>query len=205
MQRRKPVIGIAGGIGAGKSSVARIFESLGAVVVDSDRMAHEELREPEVVAKLRAWWGSAVCPDGKRVDRKLVAEIVFNDRAELARLEGLIYPRLEARRCALFERYAADDGVLAIVIDAPKLFEAGLDRQCDAVVFVDAAPRVRSNRLSVSRGWTEDELHRRENLQEPLDTKKAKADYTVVNNSRIDELRPEIERILSAVLAAHLR
>jgi len=197
----KPILGLVGGIGAGKSSVARIMESLGAVVIDSDRLAHEELADPEVMVTLRGWWGDKVCrSDG--VDRKALASIVFNDPAELGRLENLLYPRLHRRRKQLVSGYNADPAVRAIVLDAPKLFEAGLGDYCDAVIFVEADWSDRVRRVAASRGWSEEELRRREILQNSLDTKRAKADHVVINHSSLDQLRIDVERIFSSVLAA---
>ena len=202
LKRKKPVVGLAGGIGAGKSSVARVLESLGAVVIDSDRQCHAEFGDPEVVATIRRWWGDVVCGPGGEVDRQALARIVFDSPAELARLEGLLYPRLARRREELIAAYEADPQVQAIVLDSPKLFEAGLNELCDAVIFVDASRSVRARRLAESRGWTEETLQKRENLLKPLDMKRALADHVVVNHSSIAALRSQVERVFSSVLAA---
>jgi len=200
-KRIKPIIGLVGGIGAGKSSVARVLQSLGAAVIDSDRLAHDELADPEVIATLRGWWGDKVCPSDE-VDRKALASIVFSDPHELDRLEKLLYPRIHRRRERLVAGYNADPAVRAIVLDAPKLYEAGLGDYCDAVIFVAADWSVRVRRVAASRGWTEEELRRRENLQNSLDTKRANADHVVINHSSLDQLRIDVERIFFSVLAA---
>lgn len=198
---KKPIIGLAGGIGAGKSAVARIFESLGVAVIDSDRLNHEQLADPEVKGILRQWWGESIFTESGEVDRKALADIVFGNSCLLKRLEDLVYPRINRRRDELLAGYQANPAVLAIVMDSPKLFEAGLDGLCDAVVFVDAERKIRLERLLRARGWSEEELLRRENLQKPLDSKKAGADYIIKNNSTVDTLRPNVEKILAAVLA----
>lgn len=195
-----PIIGVVGGIGSGKSTVAGVFASLGAAVIDSDRLNHEQLAEPEVAAQLRAWWGQRVLDESGRVDRKAVAQIVFNDPSALAALQDLVYPRISQRRDELIRAYRVDPSVRAIVLDTPKLHEAGLDRLCDAVVFVEASRAVRLARVRENRGWGESELDRRENLLDPLDKKRESADYIVVNDSDIGELRHSIERILSTIL-----
>lgn len=198
----KPIIGLAGAIGAGKSTVARVFESLGAAVIDSDRLNHEQLRSPEIIETLRSWWGDRVIAPSGQVDRRTVADIVFASPKELKRLQDLTYPRIEKRRNELFGLCDADERVKAIVLDSPKLFDTGLDRLCDAVVFIEADPEKRLQRAAAARGWTREEVTRRENLQNRLDSKRAKADYTVANNSSIDDLRPSIESILASVLAS---
>jgi len=200
-KRIKPIIGLVGGIGAGKSSVARILQSLGAAVIDSDRLAHDELADPEVIAMLRGWWGDKVCPSNE-VNRKVLASIVFSDPHELDRLEKLLYPRIHRHRERLVEGFDADLAVRAIVLDAPKLYEAGLGNYCDAVIFVEADWPVRVRRVATSRGWSEAELRRRENLQNSLDTKRANADHVVINHTSWDQLRTDVERIFSSVLAA---
>lgn len=197
---RKPVIGIVGGIGSGKSLVAKVLRELGAAVIDSDRLAHAELNHPEVQAELRKWWGDAVFDHSGLVDRRAVGRVVFRDPAELQRLERLLYPRIEAVRQRMMASLESDAAVRAFVLDAPKLYEAGLDRSCDAVVFVDADREVRLARLCESRGWSSDELQRRENLQDPLDSKRARADYVVSNNSSPDDLRRQVIRVFDLIL-----
>lgn len=201
MKRAKPIIGLVGGIGAGKSSVARILESLGAVVIDSDRLAHEELRQVEVVKTLRGWWGDKVCLSSGEIDRRAIAGIVFNDAAELDRLEKLLYPRLHRRREELVQEFDRNPAIRAVVLDAPKLYEAGLKDYCDAVIFVDADRAERVRRVHAKRGWNEEELERRERSQVSLEQKLANADYRVTNHSSLEDLQDQVERVFSQVLA----
>jgi dephospho-CoA kinase len=200
--RKTPIIGLAGGIGAGKTSVGQILESLGAALIDFDRLAHEALREPEVISVLRSWWGGSICTPQGDVDHRAVADIVFHNPQELSRLEGLLHPMILRRFEALEAAHASDPAVRAIVLDAPKLFESGLDRFCDTVIFVEADRARRVERVARARGWSEEELTSRENLQNPLDRKKASADHVVTNHSGIDALRLQVERVFSSVLAA---
>jgi dephospho-CoA kinase len=200
---KTPIIGLAGGIGSGKTAVAEILGSLGAAVIDFDRLAHEGLCAPGVAATLCEWWGKGVrTPDG-RVDRRAIAAIVFENPGELARLEKLLYPGVVRRSRELIARFTADPAVKAVVLDAPKLLEAGLDELCDELIFVEADWSVRVQRVKESRGWTEEDLRRRENLQNPLDIKKASADHVVINHSGIDALQSQVERLFSSVLASY--
>src|SRR5687768_8901024 len=98
MYAGKPIIGIVGGIGSGKSHVARLFGELGCLVVDSDAQVREAYFRPEVTGALRQWWGDdVVCPDGT-VNKSAVAAKVFADPAEKRRLEGLLHPLVHAAR-----------------------------------------------------------------------------------------------------------
>lgn len=189
-------------MGSGKSSVARILESYHALVIDSDLLAHEVLRDREVSETLRNWWGERVINSEGGVDRHSVADIVFSDAEQLRRLESLLYPRIEQRRAERMAAREHDPQVFAVVIDAPKLYEAGVDKVCDAVIFVDADPATRLQRVQSSRRWSEEEWRRREQRQEPLDPKKARADYIVVNNSSIEQLRHAVKEVFDAILAS---
>lgn len=195
--RRKRLIGLTGGIASGKSTAADILEEAGCCVARSDDMARTALQRPEVQDTLRAWWGERVfAPDGA-VDRSAVAQIVFNDPAERLGLERLIHPIVEAERMALFERASGD--TVAFVIDAPLLVEAGLDAECDTVIFIDAPRECRLARVA-SRGWDEAELDAREQSQIPLDRKRSRADYVIENDAGLPAFRERIIDVLHQVL-----
>ncbi|MCG3131738.1 MAG: Dephospho-CoA kinase [Phycisphaerae bacterium] len=205
LKRSKPIIGIVGTIGAGKSAVAGLLAEIGAGVIDSDAAAHEVLQEEDVRRTLVQWWGPRVCPDGQTVDRSVVASIVFADPEPLRRLEGLLYPRIAARRDAQAARFDQDAAIRAIVLDAPKLIEAGLDGLCDAVLLVDADRDLRLKRLAASRGWTEGDLLARERRQISVDEKRAKADEVIINDADLSALRPVVRAALERILEAFHR
>ncbi len=195
--RRVPVIGLAGGIGAGKSHVARVFARLGCVVVDSDAEARAALETTPVKALLVEWWGPGVLTTDGSVDRSRVGAIVFAEPAERARLEGLIHPLVRTTRAEVVDR-ARREGAPGVVIDAPLLFEAGVDKECDAVVFIDAPREVRLERVLRGRGWNEDELRRREAAQWSLDRKRAASRYVLTNPAERSDagIEAEASRIL---------
>jgi dephospho-CoA kinase len=174
------VIGIAGGIGSGKSAVARVLGDLGCVVSDSDTEAKALLDDPEVRGLLVTRWGGGVVGREGLADRGAIAKIVFGDDAERAWLESVIHPRLHGRRAALLAEAEAA-GAEGFVIDAPLLFEAGLTGECDAVIFVDSPRSERLRRVGEARGWDEAELDRREKAQMPLDDKRQRSEYLVRN------------------------
>jgi len=197
----KPIIGLAGGIGAGKSTVASILAELGAGVVDADRLNHEELNSPEVLAALREWWGETVAAADQQADRAAIRRIVGGDPEALRRLEVLVHPRIARRSEALIAAYQADPGVRAVVWDAPLLFEAGLAERCDCVVFVEADREVRLGRLREGRSWTDQDLQRFEKSQGLLDLKRGQADYIVENNSDSLSLRRQVEEVFSQIIS----
>jgi dephospho-CoA kinase len=198
--QRKPIIGLAGGIGAGKSEVARLLGRLGAAVVEADEVNREELRRPETIETLTRWWGRDVLCGPRELNRQRIAEIIFADSEQRKRLERWIHPRLAARRQERIAAYQAELRVRAIALDAPLLFEAGLADDCDVIVFVEADRAVRLARVARDRGWTEEELDRRENAQKPLEFKRDCADYVVSNNSGLDALAAQVTRVFSHIL-----
>ncbi|MFA9477521.1 dephospho-CoA kinase [Phycisphaerales bacterium AB-hyl4] len=198
--RHKPVIGLLGAPGSGKSFVAKVFQEHGAGVIDADRLAREALDEPTVRETLRQWWGDAVIDEHGRVDRRAVGERVFDDPAALRRLEAVVHPRVHAGRAAMRAKYEADPGVRAIVEDCPLLLEQGLDGDCDVLVFVDAPQAVREARVRERRGWSSAELARREKNQASLDIKRERADHIVNNGAERLLAYEQARRVLSQIL-----
>ncbi|MBM4104745.1 MAG: dephospho-CoA kinase [Phycisphaerae bacterium] len=194
-----PVIGLAGSIGAGKSTVAAILAEAGCVVSDSDRLAREVLADPACAAELASWWGPSVLDASGAVDRAAVARIVFARPEERTRLERLVHPRIHERRARAFA--AAPPGTPALVIDAPLLFEVGLDRECDRTILVDAPRELRLARVRSSRGWDEAELRRREESQWPLDRKRRAAHHVLVNDADLASLRTRVLDLLRRIHA----
>ena len=200
MTDRVVLIGLCGGIGSGKSRVASEFAELGCVVSDSDADSRAAFDRPEVVASLRDWWGESVVGADGQIDRSAVAKIVFSDVSERERLENLIHPLVhESRRRAV--ETALKEGILAVIVDAPLLFEAGIDGECDAVVFVDCPFAERVKRVVEGRGWAPGELERREKAQMGLDVKRSRSDYVVVNDGRV-RLGPRVREVLESILAS---
>jgi dephospho-CoA kinase len=196
----KPVIGLTGGIGSGKTSVGRILEELGGALIESDRLGHEALAKPAVIRTLKQWWGDEVLDADGATDRVRLAAKVFADRKQRKRLEELLHPLIAAQRAELMRRFQVDPAVRLIVIDAPLLYEAGIDGECDTVIFVEADPDLRAERVRAQRGWSAQELTRRENLQMPLDMKRRKADHIVTNNSSLAALRGQVMHLITRVL-----
>jgi dephospho-CoA kinase len=186
-----PVIGLAGAPGSGKSEAARILQSLGAVVIDSDREAKEALDRPNVRDRLVQWWGTGILTRDGRVNRKAVADIIFNDPEQRAHLESVVHPIVRARRDDA-RRLAQERGATAVIVDAPLLFEAGVDKECDVVLFIDAPPEARLARVR-ARGWDQAELSRREASQLPLEEKKRRSDLVIGNDGSIADLERGVE------------
>ena len=196
------VIGILGGVASGKSLAARQLVGLGAGLLDADRAGHEVLRLPRIKAAARARWGEAVFgPDG-RIDRTRLAGIVFADPPggprEREYLEQLTHPEIGRLLKQQMEQLAAS-GKPAAVLDAPLLLEAGWDKLCEKLVFVDAPREVRLSRAK-ARGWSEEDFAAREGVQESLDFKRGRADVEVDNSGSPEQTQAQLERFWQSLI-----
>jgi dephospho-CoA kinase len=189
-------IGLTGGIGSGKSTVARIFGDLGAVILDADRLSRE-LTGPgcEASSLISAAFGREVlAPDGS-VNRKALAAVVFGDEAGLKRLEGILHPRIVARRREILEelRRTRGEGVV-VVSEAALIFEAGTQGEFDAVALVTAPEAVRRQRLARA-GWDSGAVEARMASQWPDEKKRPLARWVVENSGTPEAARAQVKRI----------
>jgi dephospho-CoA kinase len=202
--RGKPIIGITGGIGSGKSTVARMFGEMGCLVIDADEQVRQAYQDPAVVQQLRQWWGDEIIKEPGELNRGKIADIIFSDPGQKRKLEELLHPKVAELRQRRMAEAADDPQIAAFVWDTPLLFEAGLRGECDAVVFVEAPFQQRLERLEQSRGWDEAELRRREKSQWPLDKKREISDYTVDNTANADHVRGQVSEVFFRILARRL-
>jgi len=193
---RKPVLGLLGGIGAGKSTVADALVRHGGRVVAGDPLGHEALEQPDILARVAEVWGDRgiLTPDGK-VDRKKFGRIVFPSPVERSRLEHLVHPYIERRIREEIDKAVADPAVKFVVLDAAVMLEAGWDGVCDKLIYIDAPRPVRLERVQRQRKWTDQDLANREAVQMPPERKKERADAVIDNGgspeatiAQVDEL-----------------
>jgi len=190
------LVGVVGGIASGKSLVTGQLESLGAGVIDADRLDHEALRLPDVKEKLRSRFGDSVFDRDNEISRAAVAKLVFGDapeaRENLSDLEKITHPTI-AELAESRMRELADAGTRVVVLDAAVMIEAGWDRQCDRVIYVDA-PRATRLARARSRGWSAEEFAHREAAQESLDVKRSRSDTVIDNSGTPQETLNQLQR-----------
>jgi dephospho-CoA kinase len=193
---RKPVIGLIGGIGSGKSQVAALLARKGARVLAADEMAHAALRQPDVRERVVARWGREVLDEHGEVQRRRLGAIVFADPDERRALEALLHPWIARQIEKEVADALQDSAVRLIVLDAAVMLEAGWHGVCDRLVFVDAPREVRWRRVSGQRGWSERELEERERAQLPLTEKAAHADHVLENATTLEDLERQVDQLL---------
>ena len=195
----KPVIGILGGIGSGKSTIAAEFAKLGCKVIDADRIAHELLEEPPVREKVVGLFGQAVLDSSGKIDRKKLAEAAFADHKMLASLNRIIHPLVLQRTQELIEQCKSQNQVKAIVLDMPLLVEVGWHKRCDKLIFVNCEKKIRLERAK-KMGFDKNQVKIRENFQISLDNKANLADNTVENNSDFSAMAKQVTGIFSYIV-----
>jgi dephospho-CoA kinase len=183
-------VGLTGGIGAGKSEALAAFERRGVPVLSTDQVAHDILDDEQVRQALVERWGEGIAPDGA-VDRDRVGEIVFADRDELGWLESVTHPRVGAH--VLEWRQNLGPEVEIAVVEVPLLFEAAMEDAFDATLAVVADDGIRDARLR-ERGQAG--LEGREDRQLDQAEKERRADHVIRNDSSLEELDTEVNKLI---------
>lgn len=191
-------IGLSGGIGSGKSTVAKMFGELGAVIIDADAIAREVLEPGQFgyESVLQAF-GDSVLDNSGNIDRKKLAEIVFQDQSQLAALESIVHPAVIARVAQI--RESLPDSAV-VIYDTPLLVEKQLQNQFDKVVIVTADESVRKERL-LHRGLERLDIDARI-ANQATDSQRAQvADFVIINNESIDQLRDNVSQVWQQISA----
>jgi dephospho-CoA kinase len=197
------LVGLTGGIGSGKSTVARMLKARGAVVFDADALARDAVEPgtPGHDAVVERFGPNVLLPGGA-LDREALASIVFADPAARRDLEAIVHPevrRLFAEGC---ERFEATDAV--VVFSAPLLVETGMHTAFDVLVVVATPVERQIERLLRDRGMSEAALRARIDAQLPLEEKTAVADVVIDNDASLDELEARVDDVWTELRARAL-
>ena len=188
------LVGLTGGIGSGKSTVARMLEKRGAVVFDADVLAREvvEPRTPGYAAVIERFGANVLAPGGE-LDREALASIVFADPAARRDLEAIVHPEVRRRFAEGTEAYRDTDRI--VVFSAPLLVETGMHSAFEVLVVVSASNERQIDRLMRDRGMSEDAVRSRIAAQATPETRAEVADVLVDNEGTIEELEQQVERL----------
>lgn len=196
------MIGLTGGIGSGKSTVARMLAAHGWTVVDADAVAREvvEPGEPALAELADAFGPTVLQPDGA-LNRAELARLAFRDAEHTQLLNSITHPRIEARTAEFFDA-ARSAGVKFCVYDMPLLVDKGLHRDMDAVIVVDVDAETRVRRLVEHRGLDEVDARARIDRQISDVERLAAATYVIDNNGPLEELKPQVDAVIAKIEAA---
>ena len=191
------VVGLTGGIATGKSTVAKMFERCGAIIVDADQLARDVVRPGKPgwrdIVKM---FGGGVLNRDRSIDRQALGTIVFRDRRKLRQLEKIIHPRVAREQQRLVRRIAKRSPGAVIVYEVPLLFESGAHKRVDTIIVVTADRETQIARLRRRNGLTRREALRRIHNQMPLALKVRRADIVLDGTDDRGAVRKEVCRLM---------
>lgn len=194
------IIGIAGGSGTGKSTIAKhIASRFDGVHIDADRVAHDVLLEPAVVDQIRRTFGTAVIDLDGSVNRRRLGVRVFSDDARREALNAIVHPAIIAR-CSAEVDAARARGAGVVVLDAALLLEVPMPFRFDLMIALTCDPEIRLSRLRTRGGWSDTELRARLDAQGGLEKHFYKADAVVDTGPSLDEVLSSVDRLVDEKL-----
>ncbi len=198
----KPLVGLLGAPGSGKSTAAQCFATLGCGIINADKLNHAVLERNDIAKTLADLFGCEILDHNGCVDRKKLSTIVFGDKSKenLRKLEDVVHPEIFKLIDSEILRLEQDQAVPAIILDIPLLLEVGMHERCDYLVFVSVSDEIRRQRLTQNRGWDEHLAKNIEKSQILLDKKRKISDYMLVNNSDTGELLKQVESIFPKIM-----
>jgi len=191
------IVGLTGGIGSGKSSIAKMFKDEGAYVIDFDYLARVVV-EPDKPAwkDIIDYFGPEILSPDKTLNRSKLAEIVFSDTKSRKALEGFTHPRIFKERDTLIKAIKKKDPNAVVIIDVPLLFELSLSGKFDKVILVYVSRDVQIKRV-IKRGvLTKEKVERRLKAQIPIEEKKLLSDYIINNEGSLKDTRDQVRKVV---------
>ena len=198
------VIGVTGGLGSGKTSVCRLFEARGALVIEADRVGREVVEDPDVLEALVAAFGQDIVEDG-RLDRRRLGQRAFADAPSNERLNRIVWPPLVRKLRADVEAALREQPDRPVVVDAALLVEWGDLSWLDALVVVTASEQARKARMMARMGLSGAEVEARMRAQLPEEEKVRRADCVIVNDGTSEDLRTRASEVWARLTAGQTR
>ncbi len=197
------IIGLTGGIGAGKSTAESFCENKGIVTADADRWAHEILKYnntviQEIINYFNRFYNVNPLLDSGELDKKLIASIAFKNKKTIKFLEQLIHPIVKQKAAEWIKKQRDNKVPLAVLI-VPLLLESNLSKNVDVVVVIASGQETRINRLKEHRKWTDEQISSRIENQMSEEERIEQADYTVENNKSIEEFKNNFYSVLKII------
>lgn len=186
-------VAISGNIASGKSTVQNILSSIGYKVIDTDIIA-ENLRKDFCAEIVNVFSGIDILSENGEISRRKLGNVIFNDKNLKEKLEKFMHPKI---RNEVFKFFDAHKDEKFVFVGIPLLFETGMDKDYDKIIFVHTDDEIRLERLIKRNGYTLEYAKKRIESQMPQNEKELKSDYVINNNGSVEELRSQILEILS--------
>jgi len=194
--KKRVILGVTGTFGSGKSTVANMFKSFGAELIDADKIAHRVIRPgSEIYKKIINAFSRSILKKNKTIDRKKIAKVVFKDKKLLQKLNRIIHPEV----IKIIENQICASTKDIVVLDAPLLIEAGLERLVDKLIVVSIHKKKQIERALKKASLSEADILKRIKAQIPLKDKIRLADFVIDNSSTIEKTRKQVVSIRRSV------
>ena len=188
------ILGLTGGIGTGKSTVAKMLREKNIPVVDTDSISKEIIEYPEVIEKIKAEISSKIFNNENKLDRKKLSEIVFENKDKLKKLNEIMHPVILKKMWEEVEKLKKDYKI--IVVDIPLLFEINMENEVDKVLLIYSSKEIQIERIMNRDGRTREEAIKIINSQMPLYKKREKSDYIIQNNDSLEKIKKNLDKVV---------
>lgn len=188
------ILGLTGGIGTGKSTVANMLKGKGIPVVDTDLISREVIEYPEIIEKIKLEISNEVFDFNNKLDRKKMSEIVFENQEKLKKLNKIMHPEILKKMWLEVEKLKKNHKI--IVLDIPLLFEINMEKEVDKILLIYASKEIQLKRIMERDCRSREEAIKIINSQIPLYKKREKSDYIIQNNDSLENLEKKLEKIL---------
>lgn len=194
------IVAITGGFSTGKTTVANIFEELGAEVIDSDKLAHD-IYSPNKPAwnKIVKYFGKSILCKNKKIDRSKLADIVFKNKENIKKLNSIVHPYVEKELKSIINKYKKNKKNKILIIEVPLLFEAGMREMFDKIIVVSCGAEEQYMRIKKKYKKNDKEISQRIKSQWDLSKKEGLADYIIDNNGTKRDTKRQIIRIFNSL------
>lgn len=189
-------VGLTGGIGSGKSTIAAMFREKGAYIIDFDVLAHEVQNpgQPAWKGIIESFGGDVLDKDG-RIDRARLADIVFEDKEKLAKLNGIVHPAVFDAWAARLREIESVKPEAVVLSDVPLLIEAGAKHLFDIIILVFISPAEQLQRIMARNGYSAEEAKKRLSSQMPIDEKVRHADIVINNQASLEGAKERVGEV----------
>lgn len=188
------ILGLTGGIGTGKSTVANMLKEKGIPVVDTDLISREVIEYPEIIEKIKLEISNEVFDFNNKLDRKKMSEIVFENQEKLKKLNKIMHPEILKKMWDEVEKLKKNHKI--IVLDIPLLFEINMEKEVDKILLIYASKEIQLKRIMERDGRTREEAVKIISSQMPLYKKREKSDYIIQNNDSLEKLEKNLDKIV---------
>lgn len=190
------IAGLTGNYGMGKSTVARMFKELGAIVIDTDEIVKELLNDPTVINDIKNTFGEDIA-DGGVINKKMLANAVFEHPHLRISLENILHPRVFEKIDEAIAKITDDSAI--VIIEAPLIFERGYQNRFDRIITVYTSEEIAIQRLK-EKGISEYNVRKRLKNQFPIEMKISKSDFAIDNAQDLENTRRQVIEIYNRLL-----